>query len=255
MHFTKRTYIALIFTIFLLVLTIVSLAQVRAEADALHPSRVTVVWSPHPDDETLRLTSYTLAARDHGDLLILVAVTDGGGSSVKDLLGISAEQMMNMRISEQTEAWNALTYGRGQIIRLGLPDGHVTTAGVKMGFDKVEAIAKSYHVPIEHYVAATDKDAHPDHRAVANAVKLKGAESRNVVRFSLDPSLPGGGTLYVSKFQITAEAAHQAYDQIGMISVAPLFKALHYHHHYSRIIAPPPVLTTYYVRSKASLRY
>ena len=255
MNFSKKTIIALLAAVFFLVLAILSLADVKAKADTFHPSKVTVVWSPHPDDETLRLTSYTLAARDRGDVLILVAVTDGGGSAVKDLIGITTQQLMTMRRSEQTEAWTALTYGRGQIIRLGLPDGHVTAAGVKLGYDRVQAIAASYHVPIEHYVAATDKDAHPDHRVVASTVRQKASITRSVVRFSLDPSLPGGGTLYISKYQISAEAAHQAYDQIGMISVAPLFKALHYHQHYSRIIAPPPVLMNYYVRYKASLRY
>lgn len=246
-----KLWIWLIGTFLLVVMTVLIAAiPAKAIANALPsdppPPRVTVVWSPHPDDETLRLTSYTLAARDHGDVLILAAVTDGGASGVKDRLGITSQQMMNMRISEQTEAWYALTYGRGRIIRLGLPDGGVTGLGMRAAFDRVQKIAESYHAPIEHYVAASLKDAHPDHRIVADTVYRKAAVAHAVCRFSLDPLQTGSGATYVSEYQLSAEGAHQAYDQIGIISVAPLFKALHDHRHFSRIIPPPPVIISPY---------
>lgn len=231
----KRYLSIMIIPVLILVGIVMFVSSPSAHGDV---GRVTVVWSPHPDDETLRLSSYTTYAQRRGDILILVAVTDGGASDVKDRFGISAETMMSMRRAEQDEAWSVLTNGTGRTLRLSLPDGAVTLSSVESSFDKVESVARLFNRPIEHYVAATDKDVHPDHKAVALGVLKKASLTRDVVRFSMDPSLTGTAMTYLGSDQNVLEAAHQAYDQIGMYSVPALFEALHNNKHFSRIVFP-----------------
>lgn len=185
-------------------------------------TRTTVIYTPHPDDETLRLTSYTLLCRERGDDLVLVAVTDGEGSAVRSRFGWTKTQLAQARRAEQAAAWSYLTGGRGEIIRLGLPDG-----GVYSRRGAVTAIARQMEAlgpDVEHYVAARPDDHHTDHRAVAQAVAASG---NRVVRYGQEPGLPGGtrnplpsGTLW------DARRAHGAYSEVGQTSTPALFAAL-----------------------------
>lgn len=186
----------------------------------------TIVYSPHPDDETLRLSAYVAFAAARGDRLVLVAVTDGGASNVATSWGWTPQMLQDHRKIEQAHAWDALTGTYGTIIRLGITDGSVPASTAKITA-KARVLEALYAVlgPVEHYVAAKDNDAHADHRAVVAAVKAAGVP---IVRVSSEPGT-GGGTAYVPKTPADISAvtkAHNAYRPIGWASVPTLFQNL-----------------------------
>ncbi|TRW47539.1 PIG-L deacetylase family protein [Georgenia yuyongxinii] len=185
--------------------------------------RTTVIVSPHPDDETLRLTGYIRYAVERGDRLILVAVTDGGASAVRAQFGFTVGQLKAVRRAEQVAAWSYLT-DNGQVIRLGLEDGAV--AGRKAAITaRVKELAAQYGPTTEFYVAALLDDDHPDHSATAEAVRDGGAR---VVRYSRGPVDDRPGSVYrpTSGYLWGAQRADAAYDEVGYASAGVGFVAL-----------------------------
>ena len=170
----------------LLTAVLLVLGLALAPATEAANGRTTVVYSPHPDDETLRLSAYISFAADRGDRMILVAITDGGASGVRAALGFAVPQLEAVRRAEQAASWSYLTRGKGEIIRLGLPDGGVTGA-------PITAVARSLEGPgVEHYVAANAADYHRDHQATVAAVKNAGLAVVRAAR----PVGHTDGTLY-----------------------------------------------------------
>lgn len=194
------------------------------------PQRVTVIYAPHPDDETLRLTGYISFAAARGDKLILVAATDGGGTGLVRSWGWSAESMMAHRSIEQEMAWKRLTNGKGQVIRLNLTDGNVPAQAAAITA-KANELEKMYAGNIEHYVAARDNDAHADHRAVVQAVRDSNA---TIVRVSQEPGIRSG-TKYIPSDKSDAIFAYNSYRTIGWPSVPTLFRNLQYQNYESYI--------------------
>lgn len=181
---------------------------------------VTYVVSPHPDDETLRLAGYVTRLRERTrGRLVLVAISDGGASARARKMGWSSDYEREFRRAEQAAAWSALTGGRGEIIRVGLPDGGVTAEDVR------DALAPLNKKGARFYVAAHDEDYHPDHRAVAGGVRLLDPAH---ARFSLSPLMKGTGKTYTpSEHSGDAVAiAVAAYQNFGHLSVADEFRAL-----------------------------
>lgn len=185
------------------------------------PQRVTVIYSPHPDDETLRLSGYISFAAARGDKLILVAVTDGGGTSLVRAWGWTPEAMMGHRRLEQNIAWSALTKGRGEIIRLGLTDSGVATKSAVITA-KANELQALYGPTVEHYVAARDNDVLEDHRSVVKAVR---ASTAKIVRVSQEPGIHSG-MRYSPPNVASAVSAHGAYRLVGWVSVPGLFRNL-----------------------------
>lgn len=225
-------------TLVLITLALVGCVLPTVAQAAARPPTTTVVWSPHPDDETLRLTGYALYAKSKGDIMILVAVTDGGASAVKTRLGITADELMALRRAEQDAAWAALTGGAGKVIRLGAADGKVSQWDIARAFPKVQEIAASYGRRVEHYVAASVYDTHPDHRVVAKSVTYRAFLAGVVSRHSRPPESSSSGTRYKVVDTAAAEAAHNAYRQVGMLSVGSLFRSTHNKGHVSRVVTP-----------------
>lgn len=184
--------------------------------------RVTVIYSPHPDDETLRLSGYISYAAARGDKLILVAATDGGGTSLCQKWGWTSSNMMGHRKLEQSTAFSALTNGTGQIIRLGISDGNVRASMATITAKASELEALYAANGIEHYVAAKDNDVHDDHKAVVEAVR---ASDANIVRVSQEPGVKTG-MRYAPADLADAKYAHGTYRLIGWVSVPTLFDAL-----------------------------
>jgi LmbE family N-acetylglucosaminyl deacetylase len=184
--------------------------------------RVTVIYSPHPDDETLRLSGYASFAAARGDKLVLVAITDGGGTSLTTQWGWYSSAMMAHRRIEQSSSWTYLTNDLGEIIRLGIPDGYVSSnmATITAKVNELEALYSANSV--EHYVAAHDDDAHPDHQAVVQAVR---ASNARVVRVSQEPG-NHVGMKYLPASTGDAKDAYNAYRTIGWVSVPTLFDNL-----------------------------
>ena len=215
----------LLFTAVLLVLGL-TLAP-AAEATT---GRTTVVYSPHPDDDMLRLSAYINFAADRGDRMILVAVTDGGASGVRTALGFTVPQFEAVRRAEQAAAWSYLTRGKGEIIRLGLPDGGVTGA-------PITAVARSLEGPgVEHYVAANAADYHRDHQATVAAAKNAGLATVRTAR----PVGATNGSLYTvpsSRLWDVARAS-AAYREVGWVSVPSSFANLAATNYSSRVGLP-----------------
>jgi LmbE family N-acetylglucosaminyl deacetylase len=193
----------------------------------------TVIVTPHPDDEVLRLTGYVRHAAHRGDRLILVAVTDGGATGIRTKLGLSVDQLKAVRRAEQAAAWSYLT-DHGDIIRLGLEDGDVP-AHKDLITSRLKELAGQYP-GAQFYVAARLDDFHADHRAVAEAVRDTGAR---VVRYSRAATDTGNGTVYrpPAGYEWGAARADAAYTEVGHASVAPSFDALRNGGYASRITA------------------
>lgn len=184
-------------------------------------NRTTVVYSPHPDDETLYLAGYltTVAARGHR--LVLVAVEDGGSSAVRPP-GWSQEDVENVRVMEQTAAWGALTRGQAEIHRLRTPDATSAEGSVRA---MAQGLERSYAGRVEHYVAGNYSATQSSlHQAVANGVR--GADVA-VARFSLPPGESGGWTYSPPADRVPdCELAWEIYRAFGHLSVGPLFALL-----------------------------
>lgn len=193
---------------------------------------VTYVVSPHPDDETLRLTGYLLRLRgrigpDHE--IHLIAVSDGGGSAQARRLGWPVEREQEHRRSEQAAAFSALTGGRGAITRLGLADGHVTREDVVVGVRPLARRAARF------VVAAHPEDYHDDHQAVVEAMTdLTGVQAR----FALSPVMKGSAKVFSPPGELmdAARIAYDAYAGFGQKSVAPEFRALRASGFVSRVV-------------------
>lgn len=181
---------------------------------------VTYVVSPHPDDETLRLTGYVTRLRERTrGRLVLVAIGDGGASSRARKMGWSPDYEREFRRAEQAAAWSALTGGTGEIIRVGLWDGTYTAEQVR------DALIPLNNKRARFYVAAHEQDYHPDHRAVVAGVRLLDPAH---ARFSLSPLMTGQGKTYrPSESSVDgASIAAAAYQNFGHLSVPTEFRAL-----------------------------
>lgn len=214
----------------LLTALLLALGLALTPAAEASSGRTTVVYSPHPDDDVLRLAAYVSFAADRGDRMILVAVTDGGASGVRTRLGFTVPQFEAVRRAEQAAAWSYLTHGEGEIIRLGLPDGGVTGA-------PITATARSLEGPgVEHYVAANAADYHRDHQATVAAVKDAGVA---VVRAARPVGYTGGTVYTVPADRVWDVArASAAYREVGWVSVSSSFADLASAGYVSRVGQP-----------------
>ena len=184
--------------------------------------RTTILWAPHPDDEVLYTGAYVAMCATRGDRLVLVAVTDGGGSAAKPS-SWSVEDLQRVRAAEQRASWEHLARTAAvDIRRLAQPDGAVASSVVQV---YAQALEKIYAPGAEHYVCGHAGSGHPDHRAVVAGVKAAGAR---VVRFTRSPSETAGGTTYrPTGANLTAvHLAVDAYRAFGQTSVPGEFQAL-----------------------------
>jgi LmbE family N-acetylglucosaminyl deacetylase len=190
-------------------------------------TRTTIIWATHPDDETLYTSGYTRYAINRGDRLILVAITDGGASGAKPA-DWTVSDLMRIRREEQERAWYSLTNGKGEIRRMGLPDGGVTAAPIT---NYAEAMEQIYlNDTVEHYYTGHLNSASADHKT--GAIALRNANLR-VLRGSLPPSeftwdgvygayTPDAGSADYS----AADQAYYSYRAFGWTSVNSEFRKL-----------------------------
>lgn len=193
--------------------------------------RTTVIYAPHPDDETLYLAGYVRAATIRGDRMLLVAVTDGGSSGAKPTHW-SVADLCRVRAAEQTRAWEALTEGTGKVIRMEQIDGSINAARVQALAEGLEDI---YGTDVEHYVGGSNLTSQSaDHRAVAQGVAAAGVR---VVRYSYVPGTTSGGSLYKPTTTTECDEAWDAYRAFGHRSVQSMFDTLKASGYASRIFA------------------
>jgi LmbE family N-acetylglucosaminyl deacetylase len=184
--------------------------------------RTTIIWAAHPDDEVLYSGAYVAMCATRGDRLVLVAVTDGGGSGAKPA-SWSVDDLKRVRTAEQRAAWEYLNRTAAvDIRRLGQPDGGVTSSVIQV---YAQALEKIYAPSVEHYICGHAASAHPDHRAIVAGVKAVGMR---VLRFTRAPTETAGGTTYTpTGANLTAVlSAVDAYRAFGQTSVPGEFQAL-----------------------------
>lgn len=146
-------------------------AALAATPAAAAPRRTTYILAGHPDDD-FRAAAYIRICVRRGDHMVLVALTDGGGSGMARARGWSVTYEKHVRRACQEAAWAALTTGTtSEVIRLGEKDGGARSAPVR---DLIRAVEKKGG-DVEWYACAhpekVDSDAHKDHQAIVTGVK------------------------------------------------------------------------------------
>lgn len=198
---------------------------VTAQARPASPGYATTLLCPHPDDEVINLSAYMMMMADRGDSIALVQATDGSATAVGKTLGLSPQQIAQIRYREQSHAWDWLTDGRGKgkIIHLGLPDGggldlvdaiyHGTWSVLDQMPGKKEVYVAS--LPPEHPLARREND-HPDHVACVRAAQRMATEGVTV-RYAVHPKAAPGGYAYNVPVQkrYRIEGAVAAYTVVG----------------------------------------
>ncbi len=131
----------------------------------------TVFVVPHPDDEILIMGGLLARQLDAGAAVTLVAVTDGEAAYP----GLAPEPLASTRRREQAVALSRLAGPHAtstpEVIRLGLPDGHVADHEAQL----VDALRAAVGHPAL-IVAPWAHDHHTDHEAVGRAAALVAAQ-------------------------------------------------------------------------------
>lgn len=111
----------------------------------------TIVFAPHPDDETIGCGGVIARKRRAGTPVQIVVAADGGDP---------------VRQSECLEACNRLGVGRESVRFLAFPDGQLEQHGAELEAAITDALRSR---PSQVFVPSAI-DAHADHRALAAAV-------------------------------------------------------------------------------------
>lgn len=137
-----------------------------------HGARAVIV-APHPDDEVLGCGGLLQLLRAQGSEILLVAVTDGGGSHGASTLW-PPERLERVRPQETAQALAALGVPALPTIRAGFPDG-----GVADCVTQLRVLLECTLQPGDVVFTTWRKDGHPDHEATgtaaAAAAKTSGA--------------------------------------------------------------------------------
>ena len=152
----------------------------------------TVFVVPHPDDEVLLMGGLLARQLGAGAPVTVVAVTDGEAAYP----GLAPEPLAGTRRREQAAALAHLAGASAarppDIVRLGLPDGHVARAELQL-VDALRATIGQAALIVAPWV----RDHHPDHEAVGRAAALVAAERAAVLAAGLfwawSHTLPASG--------------------------------------------------------------
>ncbi|GAA0662838.1 LmbE family N-acetylglucosaminyl deacetylase [Sphingomonas insulae] len=127
--------------------------------------RHAVVIAPHPDDEVIGAAALIGALRRRGCRVTIVIVSDGAASHPGSRRWPAA-RLIAERYRESRRALRRLGVPAGAVRTLGLPDGAVSAhlPACTLALRRIVADA-------DLIVAPAIGDAHPDHRAVAMALR------------------------------------------------------------------------------------
>jgi LmbE family N-acetylglucosaminyl deacetylase len=142
-----------------------------------------VVFSPHPDDDTLACGGTIAKAIHEGDDVHVIFMTDGRNSH-KVALGIqdnpSPEEVRDIRRSEAEEAAEKLGLKRGNLVFLDFEDGSLPSR-IQEAKERVEE--NLLKLKPEKVFAPDRADLHEDHRSTNLII------SSAVKELTLDPNL------------------------------------------------------------------
>lgn len=131
----------------------------------------TLVFAPHPDDETLGCGATIVRKRDSGTEVFVVIAADGKLSHNSKI--ITPEQLSEIRRAETLRACGVLGVPEDHVTFLNYGDLQLSSQIPALSRKAKELISKIN--PGEIYVAS-NIDSHPDHRALNSAVRTAAAE-------------------------------------------------------------------------------
>lgn len=127
--------------------------------------RSAVVFAPHPDDEIIGAAALIQALRQQGSHVTVVIVSDGSASHPASKRW-PRNRLVGERKRESRRALHRLGVMAGDVLYLGMPDGalerHQTAC--RRSFARICSGA-------DLIVGPSPCDDHPDHRAVAAALR------------------------------------------------------------------------------------
>lgn len=124
------------------------------------PGQVVLVFSPHPDDETIGAGGYIAASVMEGATVKIVIVTDGAKSPLNN---------PNTRYIEFKKASEILGVPENDIIFLGLPDGNLRKLDREFLKETLQEQIDKYNPDFIIYPDA--RDDHPDHYTIGAIIQ------------------------------------------------------------------------------------
>jgi LmbE family N-acetylglucosaminyl deacetylase len=130
-----------------------------------------VVFSPHPDDETLGCGGTIAKKLSEGYEVVVVYMTDGR-HAFRDLFNIRSEptpdELKEIRKEEAVTAASILGLQEENLTFLDFEDGVLEQKTAEAQEQVTKILSK--HLPVEVYFPS-EKDFHPDHRATNKTVR------------------------------------------------------------------------------------
>ncbi|MDZ7280413.1 PIG-L family deacetylase [Sphingomonas sanguinis] len=130
--------------------------------------RRAIVVAPHPDDEIIGAAGVIQALRRQGSLVRVIVVSNGAASHPNSGAW-PPERLIAARRRESLLALRRLGVTRDHVTFLGLPDGGLSACAVLCRQRLSRAIRQCRD--LDMIVGPAMTDAHPDHRAVAAALR------------------------------------------------------------------------------------
>jgi N-acetylglucosamine malate deacetylase 1 len=130
-----------------------------------------IVFSPHPDDESIAAGGYIAQSIINGALVTIVLVTDG-----------NAQHNEAIRYNEFEKATSVLGVTEVNLVFLGFPDGKLVT-------ENQAALQASLQIQIDNYnpdivVYPNPRDYNLDHKTIGQAIdKILKKESRHMTAY------------------------------------------------------------------------
>lgn len=134
----------------------------------LEAVRHAVVVAPHPDDEIIGAAGVIQALRRQGSMVRVIVVSNGAASH-PDSAAWPPARLIDARRRESLLALRRLGVTRDHVTFLGLPDGGLSARPVLCRQLLSRAICHCRDVDM--LVGPAMTDGHPDHRAVAAALR------------------------------------------------------------------------------------
>lgn len=134
------------------------LSDVRLPAAGQSASWRMLVFSPHPDDETLGAGAYIAMSVDRGAIVRIVLVTNG-----------NRHRKMRKRYAEFRRATSILGVPERNLVFLGYPDK-------KLRRQDPEELSRKFEAEIEGFdpnivIYSSPQDRHPDHATIGRLVQ------------------------------------------------------------------------------------
>jgi len=124
------------------------------------PGQVVLVFSPHPDDETIAVGGYIAASVMEGATVKVVLVTDGSKGPLNNT---------NNRYLEFEKALANLGVPENDLIFLGLPDGNLRKLDRELLSETLREQIDRYNPDFIIYPDA--RDDHPDHSTIGAIIQ------------------------------------------------------------------------------------